>query len=61
MRGQRVEQKDNDEEVERVQHPAENAGGYSKAPAGHILLVLFTPQILFDVHGKRSPVADARG
>jgi hypothetical protein len=38
--GERVEQKDDDEEVEGVEYPAEDAGGYGKLPSRGVGLVL---------------------
>jgi hypothetical protein len=37
---ERVEQKDDDEEVEGIEYPAENAGGYGKLPSWRVRLVL---------------------
>jgi hypothetical protein len=40
VRGEGVEQEDDDEEVEGVENPAEDAGGYGELPTGSALLVL---------------------
>jgi hypothetical protein len=37
---ERVEQEDDDEEVEGVEYPAKDAGGYGKLPSRCVLLVL---------------------
>jgi hypothetical protein len=37
---ERVEQEDDDEEVEGVEYPAEDAGGYGKLPSRGVWLVL---------------------
>jgi len=40
VRGEGVEQKDDDKEVEGVENPAEDAGGNGELPAGSALLIL---------------------
>ncbi len=40
VRGESVEQEDDDEEVEGVEDPAQDAGAYSELPTGSALLVL---------------------
>jgi hypothetical protein len=69
MIGKGIQQEDDDEEIEGVQNPAENAGGHCESPSCSALLTPSCMQILFNVHSmskkneggkKRAPERDRR-
>jgi hypothetical protein len=50
MIGQSIQQKDDDEEVECIEDPAEDAGRNSETPARSACVEASRLEILFDVH-----------